>query len=243
MSAKPDGTENGEAPGIPRRLLHSYGRRRGRKLKPNQKNLVEGSLPRFALAAPAPGQRLDPAALFGFAPRALWFEVGFGGGEHLAHQAANNPDVALIGAEPFVNGIASALQHIEARGLRNVRLYQGDARDLLPALADGVLEKLFVLHPDPWPKARHHKRRIVQQPFLDEAARLLAPGGELRLATDDEPYLVWMLERVPLHPEFEWTARAADDWRLYPPDAIETRYAAKARREGRKATILRFRRR
>ncbi|MBI1244684.1 MAG: tRNA (guanosine(46)-N7)-methyltransferase TrmB [Alphaproteobacteria bacterium] len=243
MSAPSETDGNGEAPGDARRLLHSYGRRRGRRLKPNQKNLVTGALPRFAVSAPEKGERLDVPGLFGFVPRALWFEVGFGGGEHLAHQAANNPDVALIGAEPFLNGVVSALQHIESRGLANVRLYQGDARDLLPSLADGALEKLFVLHPDPWPKLRHHKRRLIQQPFLDEAARLLGPGGELRLATDDEPYLVWMLERVPRHPAFEWTARTADDWRLYPPDAIETRYAAKARREGRKATILRFRRR
>ncbi len=243
MSAPDETDGNGEAPGEARRLLHSYGRRRGRKLKPNQKNLVAGALPRFAIAAPEKGASLDVPALFGFRPRALWFEVGFGGGEHLAHQAAGNPDVAFIGAEPFLNGVVSALQHIEARDLANVRLYQGDARDLLPALADRALEKLFVLHPDPWPKQRHHKRRLIQKPFLDEAARLLAPGGELRLATDDEPYLLWMLERVPLHPAFEWTARTADDWRLYPPDAIETRYAAKARKEGRKATILRFRRR
>jgi tRNA (guanine-N7-)-methyltransferase len=240
----PGGTDgNGEAPGDVRRLLHSYGRRRGRKLKPAQKTLAESALPRFAIAAPAPGAGLDVPALFGFAPRALWFEIGFGGGEHLAHQAANNPDVALIGAEPFINGVVSAVRHLEERGLANVRLYQGDARDILPALPDRALEKLFVLHPDPWPKARHHKRRLLQKPFLDEAARLLLPGGELRLATDDEPYLMWMLERVPDHPAFEWTARTADDWRLYPPDAIETRYAAKARREGRKATILRFRRR
>ncbi|MBL8833832.1 MAG: tRNA (guanosine(46)-N7)-methyltransferase TrmB [Rhodospirillales bacterium] len=243
MSAPADETGNGEAPGEPRRLLHSYGRRRGRKLKPNQKTLIEGTLPGLSVARPAPGGRFDVPTLFGFAPRAVWLEVGFGGGEHLAHQAANNPDVALIGAEPFVNGMVSALQHIGRLGLANVRLYQGDARDLLPAFGDASIEKLFVLHPDPWPKLRHHKRRIVQKPFLDEAARLLVPGGELRLATDDESYLLWMLERVPAHPAFEWTARTADDWRLYPPDAIETRYAAKARAEGRKPTMLRFRRR
>jgi len=121
-----------------------------------------------------------------------------------------------------------------------VRLYQGDARDLLPAFADRSLEKLFVLHPDPWPKQRHHKRRLIAPPFLDEAARLLKPGAELRLATDDEPYLLWMLVQMKAHPAFAWTARVADDWRLYPPDAIETRYAAKARLQGRKATILRY---
>jgi tRNA (guanine-N7-)-methyltransferase len=238
-----DRDETDKAPGEPRRLLHSYGRRRGRKLKPNQHRLVADSLPAWSFAAPPEGTALDLEAIFGAKPASLWFEIGFGGGEHLAHQAANNPQVAFIGAEPFVNGVVSALQHIEKRGLRNVRLYQGDARDLLGALGDGSLEKLFVLHPDPWPKLRHHKRRLIQKPFLDEAARLLVPGGELRLATDDESYLLWMLERVPLHEAFEWTARTADDWRLYPPDAIETRYAAKARAEGRKATILRFKRR
>ncbi len=243
LSASDEKDGHGEAPGTAPRRLQYNGRRRGRKLKPNQKNLIEGALPQVSLARPVPGERFDIPALFGFVPRALWLEIGFGGGEHLAHQAINNPDVALIGAEPFVNGVVSALQHIEQHGLKNVRLYQGDAREILSAFADGSLEKLFVLHPDPWPKQRHHKRRLIQKPFLDEAARLLVSGGELRMATDDEPYLVWMLERVPLHPAFEWTARAADDWRLYPPDAIETRYAAKARREGRKATILRFRRR
>jgi len=243
LNAPSDETGNGEAPGEPRRLLHSYGRRRGRKLKPNQQTLIEDRLPGLSIEKPPPGAMFDIPAMFGFSPRAVWLEIGFGGGEHLAHQAADNPDVALVGAEPFVNGMVSALQHIESRGLGNVRLYQGDAREILSAFADGSLEKLFVLHPDPWPKQRHHKRRLIQAAFLDEAARLLVAGGELRLATDDEPYLLWMLERVPVHPAFEWTARTADDWRLYPPDAIETRYAAKARREGRKPTILRFRRR
>jgi tRNA (guanine-N7-)-methyltransferase len=232
--------ETEKAPGEPRRLLHSYGRRHGRKLKPSQQGLIDQALPAYEIHADC---TFDLRALFGFAPRALWFEIGFGGGEHLAHQAANNPDVALIGAEPFENGVVAAVRHLEQRGLKNVRLYRGDARDLFASLPAASLEKLFVLHPDPWPKQRHHKRRLIQQPFLDEAARLLVPGGELRLATDDEPYLLWMLERVPPHPAFEWRARTADDWRLYPPDAIETRYAAKARAEGRKPTMLRFGRR
>jgi len=239
LSPRPD-RDTEKAPGEPRRLLHSYGRRHGRKLKPGQQGLIDNALPAYELRVDT---KLDFAGLFGFAPRAVWFEIGFGGGEHLAHQAANNPDVALIGAEPFENGVVAAVRHLQQRGLKNVRLYRGDARDLFPNLPDAALEKLFVLHPDPWPKQRHHKRRLVQQPFLDEAARLLAPGGELRLATDDEPYLLWMLARVPLHPAFEWMARTADDWRLYPPDAIETRYAAKARAEGRKPTMLRFKRR
>jgi len=231
---------NDKAPGEPRRLVHSYGRRHGRKLKPSQKGLIDRALPVYEIRA---DEKFDIPALFGFAPRALWFEIGFGGGEHLAHQAANNPDVALIGAEPFVNGVVAAVRHLEQRNIKNVRVYQGDARDLFPALPDASLEKMFVLHPDPWPKQRHHKRRLIAAPFLDEAARLLKPGAELRLATDDEPYLLWMLVEMQKHPAFAWTARNADDWRLYPPDAIETRYAAKARLQGRKATILRYVRR
>jgi tRNA (guanine-N7-)-methyltransferase len=238
-----DRNDTDKAPGEPRRLVHSYGRRHGRKLKPSQNFLIDEKLPAYALARPAPGVPLDIPSLFGFKPREIWFEIGFGGGEHLAHQAANNPDVALIGAEPFVNGVVAAVRHLDQRKLKNVRLYAGDARELLGHLPDRSLEKMFVLHPDPWPKQRHHKRRLIASPFLDEAARLLVPGGELRLATDDEPYLLWMLVAMQKHAAFEWTARTADDWRLYPPDAIETRYAAKARLQGRKATILRYARR
>lgn len=237
MIDEADRDGNDKAPGEPRRLVHSYGRRHGRKLKPSQKGLIDRALPAYEIRADS---KLDIPALFGFVPRALWFEIGFGGGEHLAHQAANNPDVALIGAEPFVNGVVAAVRHLEQRNLTNVRVYQGDARDLFAGLPDASLEKMFVLHPDPWPKQRHHKRRLIAPPFLDEAARLLKPGAELRLATDDEPYLLWMLVAMKAHPAFAWTARTADDWRLYPQDAIETRYAAKARLQGRKATILRY---
>jgi tRNA (guanine-N7-)-methyltransferase len=228
-----------EAPGgNARRLLHSYGRRRGRKLRPGQTELLETKLSALELKPP-----FDLAAAFGAVPARLWLEIGFGGGEHLAHQAAANPDVALIGAEPFVNGVVPALRHLETRGLSNVRLYQGDARDLSGAIPDAALEKIFVLHPDPWPKARHHKRRLIQKPFLDEAARMLKPEGELRLATDDPDYLVWMLQRVLAHPAFEWTAKSADDWRRIPADGIETRYGKKSREEGRLGTCLRLKRR
>jgi tRNA (guanine-N7-)-methyltransferase len=233
-----DTDDTDEAPGgNARRLLHSYGRRRGRKLRPGQSALLETRLSALELRPP-----FDLAAAFGAWPARLWLEIGFGGGEHLAHQAAANPDVAFVGAEPFVNGVASALRHIEARALSNVRLYQGDARDLFGAIPDAALEKIFVLHPDPWPKARHHKRRLIQAPFLDEAARMLRPEGELRLATDDPDYLVWMLQRVLNHPAFDWTAKSADDWRRIPDDAIETRYGIKSREEGRPATVLRLRR-
>jgi tRNA (guanine-N7-)-methyltransferase len=230
--------ETDGAPGeLSRRPLHSYGRRRGRKLRPGQAALLETKLSDFELRPP-----FDLAAAFGAMPARLWLEIGFGGGEHLAHQAAANPDVSLIGAEPFVNGVVSALRHLEERKIVNARLYRGDARDLFGAIPDGALENIFVLHPDPWPKARHHKRRLIQKPFLDEAARLLRADGELRLATDDADYLVWMLQRVLVHPDFEWTAKSADDWRRIPADAIETRYGKKSREAGRPATVLRLRR-
>ncbi len=238
-----DSNETDEAPGSPRRLvhsdwLHSYGRRRGRRLKPNQTALIEKHLDALSVTTP-----LDLAAAFGQVPERLRLEIGFGGGEHLAHQAANNPDVSFLGAEPFMNGVATMLRHCEQKGLRNVRLYRGDARELFSGIPDGALEAIYVLHPDPWPKARHNKRRLIQKPFLDQAWRMLKPGGELRLATDDPDYLIWMLQRVLIHPGFEWTARSADDWRLIPADAIETRYGIKSRLEGRPATFLKLRRR
>src|SRR5439155_8581182 len=146
-------------------------------------------LPRVA----TPAGRFDPRALQPDATQ-VWLEVGFGGGEHLAEQAARRPDVLMLGAEPFLNGVASALRHIDERGLANVRLHAGDARELMAALPDASLDRLIVLFPDPWPKARHHKRRLIQPAFLDEAARLLKRGGRLRFATDWADYADWTLE-------------------------------------------------
>lgn len=223
----------------PRRF---YGRRRGRPLRPQLARLVGESLPRHRLEIPADG-RLDPATLFAAPTRALWLEIGFGGGEHLAAQAAANPEVGLIGCEVFLNGVATALRAIEEGGLDNVRLFPEDARDLLDALPEASLERIFVLFPDPWPKARHHRRRIVNAESLARFAQLLADGGELRLATDDQDYLCWMLEHLAREPAFEWTARRADDWRLRPADWPPTRYEQKAIQQGRKPTFLRYRRR
>jgi tRNA (guanine-N7-)-methyltransferase len=157
----------------------------------------------------------------------VWLEIGFGGGEHLAEQAARRPDVLLLGAEPCLNGAASALRHLDARGLGNVRLHVGDARDLLAVLPDGSLERVFILFPDPWPKARHHKRRLVQQDFAAELARVLKPGGALRFATDWADYADWTLERVGAEPRLGWTAERADDWRIAPADHVATRYEQK----------------
>ncbi len=203
--------------------LRSFGRIRSRTLKPRQASLMETLLP--ALRPPAEGP-VDPAVLMPDA-RETWLEIGFGGGEHMSAQAAARPDVLVLGAEPFVNGVASALRHVDEAGLKNVRIHDGDARDLMSRLPDASLDRLFVLFPDPWQKARHNKRRLVNPAFAAEAAQLLKPGGQLRLATDWADYADQMLRVLLAEPRFEWPARSAADWRDAPVDHIVTRYEAK----------------
>jgi tRNA (guanine-N7-)-methyltransferase len=216
-----------------------YGRRRGHRLRPGRRRLLEERLPELQLQPPADGA-LDPAALFG-SPRAVWLEIGFGGGEHLVEQARRHPEVGVIGCEPFVNGVARALALAEAERVHNVRILMDDARLLLPALPDGSLERIFVLFPDPWPKARHHKRRIVNPETVRAFARLLVPGGELRLATDDPGYARWMLAAVLRAGSFEWLAERPGDWRARPADWPPTRYEVKACAAGAHPVYLRFR--
>ncbi len=201
-----------------RPALRSYGRVKGRPIKPRQAALLETLLPRIAI------DLRDPV---GGHPRETWLEIGFGGGEHLAEQAVRHPHARLLGAEPFVNGVASALRHVEERGLGNVRLHAGDARELLECLPDASLARVFVLFPDPWPKTRHLKRRIMQPETISSLARTLRPGGRLRFATDWRDYAAWTLERMLAAPAFRWTAEAADDWRLPPADHVTTRYETK----------------
>ncbi len=215
-----------------------YGRRRGRRLRTGQQALFETVLPRVRLDLPPPGTRLDPTALFPRPPAAVWLEVGFGAGEHLAWQAAHHRDVGFIGCEPFVNGIAGLLRAVEADGLDNVRVHPGDARDVLDILPDGCLGRVFALFSDPWPKRRHHNRRFVQPETLDTLARVMMPGADLRLASDNPGLVDWMLWHVRAHPAFAWTARRAADWRSRPPDWPPTRYETKAL-HGRPA-FLRF---
>jgi len=220
-----------------------YGRRRGRRLRPGQRSLKEALLPKLAIRLPPPGERLDPRGLFEEEVEDLWLEVGFGGGEHLAAQAAAHPAVGLLGCEDFENGVVKLLGEVERRGLRNARVLVDAARLLIRALPDRCLGRVFVLFPDPWPKARHHKRRFVSTEMLTELARVMKKGAELRLATDDVDYLRWMLERVPVHPDFEWLAEGPADWRKRPADWPPTRYEQKAIAAGRTPTFLRFRRR
>jgi tRNA (guanine-N7-)-methyltransferase len=219
-------------------FLRSYGRRRGRKLSATRAQTLDAGLARFALQLPQEGA-LDWRACFQGAQalRALWLEIGFGGGEHLAAQAAAHPDVGFIGCEPFIDGLAALCARIAALGLDNIRIWPEDARDVVARLADRALARAFILFPDPWPKARHHKRRLIQPAFLDALARVLAPGAELRLATDDPAYLASILEVVPPHPAFALRAQGKR-----PADAPETRYEAKARAAGRVPVYLRFER-
>ena len=203
--------------------LRSFGRIKSRPIKARQAGLLDTLLPSIELDLGAP---LDPTRL---KPDAVetWLEIGFGGGEHLAAQAAKRPEVLFLGAEPFLNGAASALRHIEEQVLANVRLHVGDVRDLLVLLPDACLDRVFIMFPDPWPKARHHKRRLVQPEFVAEIVRVLKPGGRLRFATDWADYANWALERWLQAPQVSWTAERADDWHVPPADHVTTRYEEK----------------
>lgn len=219
-----------------------HGRRRGRRMRAGRERLLAEVLPRVAVPLAAGAHGADPRDWFEGSPREVWLEIGFGAGEHLAALAAAHPDVGLLGAEPYLNGVARLLAEIEARSLANVRIHPDDARPLLAALAPGTLARVFILFPDPWPKARHHKRRLVNTGTLDALARLIPAGGELRLATDDQDYLVWMLRHLEAHPAFAWTASRADHWRRRPADWPDTRYEAKNRSGGPGPTFLSYRR-
>jgi tRNA (guanine-N7-)-methyltransferase len=199
-------------------------------------------LPEVVVTIPSPG-RLDPRVLFGAGRPSIWLEIGFGGGEHLAFQAEHHPEAGLIGCEVFENGIARLLAKIDRRHLDNIRIFADDARLLIAALAPASVERVFVLFPDPWPKQRHRKRRILSRETLDGLAKIMTDDGELRLATDAPEYLCWMLEQVTRHPAFEWLARRPRDWRERPADWPPTRYEEKARAAGRFPAFLLVRRR
>ena len=221
-----------------------YGRLKGKALKKSQKTYLDEDL-----AALSPGlvdwesnpERvpLDLQALFGGKP--VWLEIGFGGGEHLVHQAQGNPDVGIIGAEPYINGVAMLLGKIRRAGVRNLAIHPGDARDLMDVLPEASVARAFLLYPDPWPKTRHHRRRFVTPEHLDPLARVMKPGAILRVATDIPDYVRQTLEEVP-RAGFDWLAERPADWREPWDDWISTRYEQKALREGRVPHYLTFRR-
>jgi tRNA (guanine-N7-)-methyltransferase len=210
-------------PQLPHGPLRSFGRIKSRPIKARQAGLLDSLLPQIQLDVTAP---VDPRVLKPDASE-VWLEIGFGGGEHMAAQAALRPGILSLGAEPFLNGAASALRHIDEAALTNVRLHVGDARELIAALPDASLDRVFILFPDPWPKLRHHKRRLVQPDFVLDIVRVLKPGGRLRFATDWADYADWALERFIAAPELDWSAQRADDWRQAPSDHVSTRYEQK----------------
>ncbi|MDA9547410.1 tRNA (guanine-N7)-methyltransferase [Bradyrhizobium sp. CCBAU 45321] len=218
-----------------------FGRRKGHKLRQHQAGLIEQLLPHLALEidgqAPADARDIfDPAA------DDVRLEIGFGGGEHLAAEAQNFPATGFIGCEPYVNGMAKILAQIEAANIGNIRLFAGDAAELLAWLPKESLSRIDLIHPDPWPKRRHWKRRFVQDRTIAVMARVLKPNGEFRFVCDIDDYCAWTLSHLARSQDFVWLAERADDFRLPWPGYTMTRYGRKAAREGRKAAYLRFRR-
>jgi tRNA (guanine-N7-)-methyltransferase len=235
-------TPDAKPPVKPRRNF--YGRLKGHNLKQSQKDYLEEDL-----AALSPGAvdwdsnpvrtPLDTGALFEGKP--VWLEIGFGGGEHMVHQAARNPDTGIIGAEPYINGVAMLLGKIRRAGVDNVAVHPGDVRDLFEVLPDQSISRAFLLYPDPWPKTRHHRRRFVTQEHLEPLHRVLKRGAIFRVATDIEDYVRQTLEQVPRY-GFKWLAERPVDWREPWDDWLSTRYEQKALREGRVPHYLTFRR-
>ncbi|MDI9350018.1 MAG: tRNA (guanosine(46)-N7)-methyltransferase TrmB [Candidatus Symbiobacter sp.] len=222
-----------------------YGRRKSHKLRQHQQELYDTLLPRLRLRVDHLATGGIAAAFAGDAPRPVpyrdyWLEIGFGGGEHMVGQATAAPDIGIMGCDMFINGIAQALRPIEQGQIANIRLYEGDARRLLALLPAHSLAKIFILFPDPWPKKRHHRRRIINPAVMDALAFVLKPGGELRLATDDLSYLPAMLRVTLGHRAFHWTARQASDWQTPPPGWVPTRYQKKAEKAGRVPYFLNF---
>lgn len=219
-----------------------HGRRLARPLTQRRKELLAQLLPRLGIPIPETGE-IDPRTLFAQPPAGVWLEIGFGGGEHLAWQAERHPEIGFVGCEPFLNGLATLLTAIDERRLANVRLHPDDARLLLSRLAPESISRCFILFPDPWPKSRHKKRRIVSTETLDRLAHALVDGAELRLGSDDPDYVQYMLATAGAHPAFAPVRIAEDETSTRPADWPPTRYEEKALAKGASCRFLIFRRR
>jgi tRNA (guanine-N7-)-methyltransferase len=217
-----------------------FGRRKGHRLRAHQADLIAHLLPRLALDMTGTPVT-DLTALFDRPVENVRLEIGFGGGEHLIAEAQASPDIGFIGCEPYVNGMAKVLSLIEAGNVNNVRLFAGDASELLSWLPSRSLARIDLIHPDPWPKRRHWKRRFVQDMTIAAMARVLKPHGEFRFVSDIGDYSAWTLWHFMRASDFVWTAERASDWREPWPGYTMTRYGRKAEREGRTATYLIFR--
>ncbi len=216
-----------------------FGRRKGKKLRVNQADLFESLLPSLRINL---ADDVSPASLFETSPTEIWLEIGFGGGEHLLLQSQANPVVGFIGCEPFVNGMAKMLSAIAKDGIKNIRLYDSDALDLLKKLPDASINRLYLLYPDPWPKRRQNKRRFISDETLKLMARVLKPGGQFRFASDIDHYVGWTLSHVMRSGNFRWLANRPDDWRVPWSGWESTRYELKAIKEGRQSAYLTFER-
>ncbi len=239
--------------------LQSFGRRKGRKLSPRQDALVADLLPRLRLDLPGTGAvdlsnafcaqssssdgASDSASIADSKrPRDVWLEIGFGGGEHLIWQSTQHRDVDFLGCEPFLDGVVKVLDAVATKGLSNIALYDDDARELLRVLPAVSISRAFILFPDPWPKKKHHKRRLISKVTLDLLARVLKPGAELRIGTDIADYARVILAAILRHDSFNWPAKGPQDWRVRPSDWPQTRYQQKAEREGRSCSYFSFKR-
>jgi tRNA (guanine-N7-)-methyltransferase len=216
------------------------GRRRGKKLRPGHKALVEKFLPTLRVTAHNPDP--DFSATMADVPDQVWLEIGFGGGEHLAAQAIAHPDIGFIGAEPYVNGVAKLLSTIDGGNLKNIRICDDDARPLLDSMAEKSIDRAFVLFSDPWPKKRQNKRRFIVKENLDRLARVMKDGAQLRFASDHMDFVSWSLQHLIAHPCFSWQQRTASEWRLPPQDWQSTRYEEKALARGECPVYLLFNR-
>lgn len=211
--------------------LPSFGRRQGRKIKSTKQDLLSEMLPRYLWTAEGDS---NPTT------KKIWLEIGFGGGEHLYQLAKNHPEVLMIGAEPYWHGVASLLKHIATEDAPNIRIVPDDMRPVMQAMPNGSVERVYLLFPDPWRKARHYKRRIFNHSFLDEVARLLPKGGVLQLATDHRDYSVWMLEHIQQRQDFKWVSDSFRDWHEPPTEWVPTRYELKAKKQGREPVYLKL---
>jgi len=216
--------------------FRTFGRAKGKPLSPAQAGLMRDVFPQCDIGSKISSGQNPFESEHG----TYWLEIGFGGAEHLLWQAEENPDVTILGVEPFLNGVAKAVKGISDKQLTNVRLHRGDARDVLALLPDKSLEKVFVLFPDPWPKVRHHKRRIINETFIIDLHRVIKPGGKFRFASDIIHYVDWTITRMKAHGGFHWLAETQSDWRVRPDDWPSTRYLEKALREGRSGHFFEF---
>jgi tRNA (guanine-N7-)-methyltransferase len=218
-----------------------YGRKQTRPPGKERQGHMDSLLPRLLLEI-TEGKTLNPDALYPRSYSQLWLEIGFGNGEHLAELMRRHPDCAYIGAEPFTNGMGAFLKHIANDPHENIRVWMDDAIFLVNALPDACLDGIYVLNPDPWPKKRHAKRRIISRENLDRFARVLKPGTDLIMSTDVDRLADWMTIQSCMHPSFEWRAERVSDWRITPKDWIPTRYEQKGAKAGRRQTYLFFKR-